>query len=109
VELVVVAIAIALSGFIVGGLARFAVPGPDPLSVWKTILLGIGGSLLGGVVGGLVLASMGQDPGEPTGDMWMNFLFSVLGAVLLLVLYRRFVQGRPITGPDAQRPPRRRV
>jgi uncharacterized membrane protein YeaQ/YmgE (transglycosylase-associated protein family) len=109
VELVVVALAIALSGLVVGGLARFAVPGPDPLSIWKTILLGIGGSLLGGVVGGVLLSAMGQDPGEPSGDMWMNSAFSVLGAVILLVLYRRFVQGRPITGPDAQRPPTRGV
>jgi uncharacterized membrane protein YeaQ/YmgE (transglycosylase-associated protein family) len=106
VDLIVVAFAIALSGFIVGGLARFAVPGPDPLSVWRTILLGIGGSLVGGVVGGLLLILMGRDPQEAGGDMLMNLVFSIAGAVLL-VLYRRFVQGRPITGPEAQLPPRR--
>jgi uncharacterized membrane protein YeaQ/YmgE (transglycosylase-associated protein family) len=106
-EVIVVAVAIALSGLIVGGVARFAVPGPDPLSVWKTILLGIGGSLVGGIVGGLLLMLMGQDPQEAGGDMLMNLVFSVAGAVLLLVLYRRFVQGRPITGPEAQLPPRR--
>ena len=106
-EVIVVAVAIAFSGLLVGGVARFAVPGPDPLSVWKTILLGIGGSLVGGIIGGLLLMLMGQDPQEAGGDMLMNLVFSVAGAVLLLVLYRRFVQGRPITGPDAQLPPRR--
>jgi uncharacterized membrane protein YeaQ/YmgE (transglycosylase-associated protein family) len=104
VELVLVALAIACSGLIVGGLARFAVPGPDPLSIWKTILLGIAGSLVGGFV-----ASLFVDPQDASGDMLMSLLFSVGGAVVLLILYRRFVQGRPITGPEAQRPPDRRV
>ena len=103
-ELVLVALAIAFSGLIVGGLARFAVPGPDPLSVWKTILLGIAGSLLGGF-----LASLFVDPQDAGSDMVMSLVFSVGGAVVLLILYRRFVQGRPITGPEAQRAPDRRV
>jgi uncharacterized membrane protein YeaQ/YmgE (transglycosylase-associated protein family) len=110
VELVVFAIGLAFSGLIVGGLARFAVPGPDPLSIWKTILLGIAGSIVGGVLGGIGLAALGRGPVEGVGaDMFMGFFFALGGAVLLLVLYRRFVQGRPITGPDAFRPPDRGV
>ena len=41
---------IPLSGLIIGGLARWIMPGPDPMSIGKTILLGIAGSLVGGLV-----------------------------------------------------------
>jgi uncharacterized membrane protein YeaQ/YmgE (transglycosylase-associated protein family) len=41
----------ALSGLLVGALARFVLPGPDPMSWGKTLLFGIGGSFIGGVVG----------------------------------------------------------
>lgn len=44
----------ALSGLVIGGLARFLLPGPDPMSWLKTILYGIGGSFLGGIVGRLL-------------------------------------------------------
>ena len=43
-------ILLALSGLIIGGLARLALPGPDPMSVWMTILVGLAGSFLGGLV-----------------------------------------------------------
>jgi uncharacterized membrane protein YeaQ/YmgE (transglycosylase-associated protein family) len=102
-------IGLAASGFVVGGLARFAVPGPDPLSIGKTIVLGIAGSFVGGIAGGLMLAAAGQEPTAGGGDMLMSLIFALGGAVLLLVLYRRFGQGRPITGPDAHRPPDRGV
>jgi uncharacterized membrane protein YeaQ/YmgE (transglycosylase-associated protein family) len=80
-------------GFIVGGLARWAVPGPDPMPVWATAALGIGGSLIGGVIAKLLIGTGG------------GLFFAFLGAVLLLILYRKFVQHRPLTGPEAQRPP----
>jgi uncharacterized membrane protein YeaQ/YmgE (transglycosylase-associated protein family) len=41
----------AISGLIVGGIARFLLPGPDPMSWPRTIGYGIGGSFLGGIVG----------------------------------------------------------
>jgi uncharacterized membrane protein YeaQ/YmgE (transglycosylase-associated protein family) len=89
-------IGILVGGFVVGGLARLAVPGPDPMPVWMTILIGFLGSIIGGVVGRVVF-------GRPV----YSFLLSLAGAVLLVILYRRFVQHRPITGPDAHRwPPR---
>ena len=43
-------LAIILSGLVVGALARLALPGPDPMPIWMTILLGWGGSLVGGVI-----------------------------------------------------------
>ncbi len=87
-------IGILIGGFVIGGLARLAVPGPDPMPVWMTILIGFAGSIAGGVVGQILL-------GRPGG-----FLLALIGAVLLVVAYRRFVQHRPITGPEAHRPPR---
>ncbi len=80
-------------GFIVGGLARLAVPGPDPMSVWATIALGIAGSMVGGIIARILF------------NTWGGFLFAFLGAVLLLILYRKFVQHRPLTGPGAHRAP----
>ena len=86
-------IILLVGGFIVGGLARLAVPGPDPMPVWGTIALGVGGSIVGGIVARVLF------------NTWGGFLFAFLGAVLLLILYRRFVQHRPLTGPGARRPP----
>ena len=41
----------ALSGLLIGALARFVLPGPDPMSWPRTMLYGIGGSFIGGFVG----------------------------------------------------------
>jgi uncharacterized membrane protein YeaQ/YmgE (transglycosylase-associated protein family) len=76
-------------GFIIGGLARLALPGPDPMPWYATLGLGLGGSLIGGLVAELLLGTAG------------GLIFAVLGAILLLYLYRRFVQHRGITGPTA--------
>ena len=96
-------IGIIVSGLIVGGLARFALPGKDPLSIWKTILLGILGSIVGGLVAGLTGVIEAPEEGQEMtgGELVTGFLFALAGAVLLLILYRRFVQKRSITGPES--------
>ena len=68
-----------LIGFICGLLARALKPGSDKLSFFMTIVLGIGGALLARFVGGAV---GWYDPNEPAG-----FIASVLGAIVLLVIY----------------------
>jgi uncharacterized membrane protein YeaQ/YmgE (transglycosylase-associated protein family) len=73
-------------GFVVGGLARWALPGPDPMPWYATVALGLGGSLIGGIVARLLLGTAG------------GFFFAFLGALLLLYLYRRFGQNRTFTG-----------
>jgi uncharacterized membrane protein YeaQ/YmgE (transglycosylase-associated protein family) len=88
-------IGLVLGGLIVGALARLALPGPDPMSIPATIGLGIGGTVLGGVIGYLLLGH------------WGGGVLALLGAILLLYLHRRFVQHRPITGPGARQPPPR--
>ena len=87
-------LSLLVSGLIIGVLARFAVPGKDPLKLWQTIALGIAGSLAGGLVDG--------DDTVTGGEAASSFLFALGGAIVLLILYRRFVQKRPLTGPDAR-------
>jgi uncharacterized membrane protein YeaQ/YmgE (transglycosylase-associated protein family) len=81
---------LALWGLVVGALARLALPGPDPMSIWMTILLGLAGSFTGGLI---------------TGLLWhraAGFVFSVLVSTGLLYLYRR-AHGRGLTGPSQRR------
>jgi uncharacterized membrane protein YeaQ/YmgE (transglycosylase-associated protein family) len=93
-------LSLVVSGLIIGLLARFAVPGKDPLPLWQTILLGIAGSLLGGIVAG-VLGVIDGDDTISGGEAGASFLFALGGAIVLLIAYRRLVQKRPLTGPDA--------
>jgi uncharacterized membrane protein YeaQ/YmgE (transglycosylase-associated protein family) len=65
------------SGLVVGALGRLAIPGPDPMGIAMTILVGIGGSLIGGLVGYALFH-------RPTG-----LIFSVLGAALIVFLIRK--------------------
>ena len=102
IAVLVALISILVSGLIIGLLARFAVPGPDPLPIWKTILLGIVGSIVGGVLASL-LGVIDDDDVVETGEAVGAFLCSLAGAILLLILYRRIVQKRGITGPDSNR------
>ena len=43
-------IALVFEGLVLGALARLALPGPDPMSIGETILVGIGGALVAGIV-----------------------------------------------------------
>jgi uncharacterized membrane protein YeaQ/YmgE (transglycosylase-associated protein family) len=92
-------ILIMFFGFITGGLARLAVPGPDPMPVWLTVAIGLVGSAVGGAIAIGIWGRGTQAIG----------LLSFLGAVLLVVAYRRFVQKRPLTGPDALKFPERGI
>lgn len=93
-------LSILFTGFLTGALARFAVPGPDPMPAWLTILFGLGGSLAGF---GIVYAIEGR--GDPA---WTG-IAGFLSAIGLVLAYRRFVQKRAIWGPDAYRFPERGV
>jgi uncharacterized membrane protein YeaQ/YmgE (transglycosylase-associated protein family) len=79
-------------GLVVGALARLALPGPDPMGILATIGLGLAGAFLGGIIAHLLVGTAG------------GIIFSIVGAIILLYLYRRFVQHRPLTGPGARRP-----
>jgi uncharacterized membrane protein YeaQ/YmgE (transglycosylase-associated protein family) len=98
--LLVAIIQVLISGFVIGALARWAVPGPDPMSVPMTIVLGVFGSFLGG---GIAAAFVGTD--QTSGDVFAILIGSIVASMVILVLYRRYVQHRPLTGPDATRAP----
>jgi uncharacterized membrane protein YeaQ/YmgE (transglycosylase-associated protein family) len=90
-------IGILISAFVTGALARLAVPGPDPMPAWLTILIGLAGSLGGG---GIAYAAGARSA----------YVISIVGfgvAIVLVVLYRRFVQHRAVVGRDAYRFPER--
>jgi uncharacterized membrane protein YeaQ/YmgE (transglycosylase-associated protein family) len=92
-------VGLLISAFVTGGLARLAVPGPDPMPAWLTILIGLGGSLGGG---GIAYAAGSRSP----------YVISLAGfavAIALVMLYRRFVQRRPVVGRDAYRFPERGI
>ena len=72
-------------GLIVGAIAKLLMPGRDPGGFIVTILLGVAGAILGGFIG---QAGGWYQPGEPAG-----FVMAVVGAVILLLLYR-MVAGR---------------
>ena len=68
-------------GFIVGLLARFFYPGAVHLGFLMTVALGIGGSLLGGLIGGLIKRPADGQLFHPAG-----FIMSTIGAVIILVI-----------------------
>jgi uncharacterized membrane protein YeaQ/YmgE (transglycosylase-associated protein family) len=86
--LLVYLILLAVSGLIIGGLARLALPGPDPMSIGMTILIGLAGSFIGGL---LMLAITG---GRNAGGI----IVSVAAATLIVYLIRRR-RGGSITDP----------
>lgn len=69
-------------GLFVGLIARLLMPGRDPYGLIVTILLGIVGAMIGGVIG-RALGFYG--PGEAAG-----WLMSIVGAILILFIARRF-------------------
>ena len=72
-------------GFIVGVIARFLVPGKQPMHWVATIVLGIVGSFVGGGISWLIF-------GSPTGSVNPGgWIMSIIGAIILVLLYGRFV------------------
>ena len=72
-------------GLIVGGIARFLVPGRDPMGCIMTILLGIAGAILGGYISTFLFGTQAT-----TGYARPGFLISLVGAILLVLLSRAF-------------------
>ncbi|MFL6527244.1 MAG: GlsB/YeaQ/YmgE family stress response membrane protein [Chthoniobacterales bacterium] len=71
-------IATLIIGLVIGAIAKLLMPGPDPGGCIITILLGIAGSFVGTSIGRLMFGP----------DYIAGFIASVIGAMLLLLLYR---------------------
>jgi uncharacterized membrane protein YeaQ/YmgE (transglycosylase-associated protein family) len=79
-------------GLVVGAIAKLLMPGKDPGGIIITMLIGVAGALLAGFLG----RAMGwyANPGDAPG-----LIASIIGAMLLLLLYRMFVGRRGTTMP----------
>ena len=77
-----------LVGLVIGFIAKLLMPGKDPGGIIVTMLIGIVGALIAGFLGRAV---GWYHEGEPAG-----FIASIVGAILLLIVYRMTV-GRRIT------------
>jgi uncharacterized membrane protein YeaQ/YmgE (transglycosylase-associated protein family) len=81
-------------GLIVGAIAKLIMPGHDPGGIIVTMLLGIAGSLVAGFLGRAV---GWYQPGQSAG-----FFTSIVGAVLILAIYRLII-GRTTGGGSIRR------
>jgi uncharacterized membrane protein YeaQ/YmgE (transglycosylase-associated protein family) len=67
-------------GLVVGVVAKFLMPGKDPGGIWITMIIGIAGSILA--------TYLGQAFGWYQAGQGAGFIMSVVGAILLLLIYR---------------------
>lgn len=81
-EIVGYIILLALSGLVIGALARLLLPGRDPMSLLETMLAGVGGSLIAGLI-----AYYAFDREEGAG-----LLLSLLCTILIVYAVRKFRQ-----------------
>ena len=70
----------AIIGLIVGAVAKLLMPGKDPGGIWITMALGIAGSI--------IATWLGQAIGWYQAGQSAGFIMSVVGAVVLLFVYR---------------------
>lgn len=86
-------ISIIIVGFIAGALARFLVPGKQPMSWAQTLILGIVGSFVGGFLGYLLFRNDAQNGFlQPSG-----IIGSVIGAIIVLLLWNHFGRRSAVT------------
>lgn len=92
--MIVSLIVLLLVGLVAGFVARALVPGDDSMSVGKTIVLGVVGSFVGGLLG-YVLFGADIDEGAVQAS---GLIGSIIGSVIALIVYRVAVQKRPAFG-----------
>lgn len=83
-------IALLLSGLVVGAFARLALPGPDPMSIPQTAAIGIAGSMIGGLLAGVLF---GRSAGV---------LLSIICAAGIVYMIRRS-RGGSLMDPGGRR------
>jgi uncharacterized membrane protein YeaQ/YmgE (transglycosylase-associated protein family) len=69
-------------GLIAGAIAKFIMPGKDPGGIFVTILIGIAGAIVGGLLGSFI--GLGKVESFDLGGIFI----ATIGAILLLIVYR---------------------
>jgi uncharacterized membrane protein YeaQ/YmgE (transglycosylase-associated protein family) len=90
-EVVLVLLGLALQGLVIGAFARLALPGRDPMTLFQTMAVGLGGSLIAGVV---VYAAT-------DGKRLPGFLGALVFSTLIVYIVRRR-RGGGLTSPAAE-------
>jgi len=98
-------LSVIASGFLIGALARLALPGPDPMPFWLTVLVGMTGSIVGGAIASAIYGA--SHTFDNSSRAFVTLLLVVGAAIVIVAAYRRFVQQRPLSGPGARRFPSR--
>lgn len=76
-----------VAGLVVGAIARLLVPGRQPMGIFMTMVLGILGAIAGGVIHNLVRFGTITRSDFDVANAWHGWIFSIIGGVVLLVLY----------------------
>jgi len=76
-------------GLVAGALAKLIMPGRDGGGIVLTILLGLIGSLVGGFLFNML--------GFGDGDRWAGLIGSVIGAIVVLAIYRAATRNRRVS------------
>lgn len=81
-----------VAGLVIGALARLIKPGRQNLSIWMTLLLGLAGSVIGGVIASLL----------GTGSVWelniLGFVVAVISSVALVGVFEGSSRRRALSG-----------
>jgi uncharacterized membrane protein YeaQ/YmgE (transglycosylase-associated protein family) len=86
-------ITLLVVGLLAGAIARLLVPGRDRIGFRGTLLIGVIGSFVGGFLGYLMFHHDADEGAlQPSG-----LLGSIVGAIIVLLLYRRFGSGRSVS------------
>jgi len=100
-------LSVIAAGFLIGALARLALPGPDPMPFWLTVLVGMAGAVGGGGIAAAFFGANGTF--ESSNHAFVTLLLEVAAATVILAAYRRLVQDRPLSGPGARHFPSRGI
>lgn len=89
-------IAIAFTGLIIGALARLLLPGRDPMTIFQTMLVGISGSVIAGLIG---YYAFDEDEGP-------GFLLALLSTLALVYAIRKIRERQGEAARGGAGPPR---
>lgn len=84
-------------GFLAGFLAKSIMPGPDGGGFILTTILGIVGAVVGGFIGNALFGIPLASDTSNLGNSLMSFVFSIIGAIVVLAIYR-LATGRSLKG-----------